>query len=114
MSAHPSPATRRGLTASLTAAGACVTLLQLVGAFRPSGLDWGFHALAFLPAAVRLAVPIAMAALLVPGVQRAVLGAVGALAARLDRLASPAPPIALGVLASVALFWFARLRFFLL
>jgi len=109
MSLPEQPARARALPVVMTAAGVCVTLLHLFGAISPSPLRWGMHSLAFLPAAAASSILLAMGALLLAPVQRTVLAWLEALATRLHRPAFP-----LVVASSLALFWLARERFYLL
>lgn len=64
--------------AALTAGAASVLTLLILGAFLPSAYTWGFHFLAFAPFPWNALIPLVMAPVLVPAVQRALL----------DRLAS--------------------------
>ena len=62
-------ATRLPLRWLLTLFGAVVVLFHLLAMIFPSGVNWGFHHLAFLPETVSVAILFLMIAVLIPGLQ---------------------------------------------
>lgn len=100
----------------LCALVALVALLHLAAAFAPSGVNWGFHHLAFLPLPFRVLFPALMLLLLFPPVETRVGALFESAVVRVTRL-SRGGKIVLGIgglLLAALIFWtFRQTTFFL-
>lgn len=100
----------------LTVWAAVVILLELWGWLRPSGTDWGFHHLGYLPVPLTGGILLSMAALLIPRIRQRLAGVIEAGSARWNSMRRPGKRLTAlaGVIAIAGTFWVARERTFFL
>ena len=96
--------------------GALTALIYLIGGFLPLPSTWGFHHLAFLPAAIRIAVALFMAALTLPVCQSLILRWIQKATGYFSSKSKTSKRVFLFALFLFAVFilWMLREKFFLL
>jgi hypothetical protein len=99
-----------------TAVGLLTAIVHLIGGYLPHPATWGFQQLAFLPAVVRIAIPLLMVAFTIPAFQFYIRKWLNRLSDKFGRRSytikrSVAVLLTAG---AILLFWLFRERFFLL
>lgn len=100
----------------LSVSASAVIGLHIVATFFPSATNWGFHHLAFLPASMKIVIPLLMVAVMIPKVQNAIIKVLTIVVKRVQE-SSKSTTITLLIVALVAacvLFWFGRQTTFFL
>ena len=90
--------------------GLILAAMHAYAAFVPSGSNWGFHHLAFLPTILKVLVPFLMVAALIPTVRRRVVALIESAISRFDRCQkrSKRGLVILTLVSAGILLWIAR------